>query len=110
MGLAQDDILSAFTFIPFLRNLLTDCLDDASRFARLLNAAAKNAQTLSNNSNNNNNNTISSNNNNNSSKYGGLMEVFKEDVKNIELGMSDFVPMIQDIIDTHQGNLRHDKI
>lgn len=96
MGLASDETLSAFTFIPFLRNLFADCPDEVSRFARLLNAASKSPHLANNNNNNNNNNGSPS-------KYGGQAEVFKEDVKTIELAMSDFVPMIQDIIDTHQG-------
>jgi hypothetical protein len=97
--LSPEGTCTSKMFIPFLRYLLTECPDDAARFARIMSSASKNFPSGYDSKNNFNNSNVPQMN----AKYYANHENYCQDLKNVELTMSDFVPMMLDIIDTHPG-------
>jgi len=95
LNLTPDATCTAKILLPFLRYLLSECPDEVSRFLRIVSSGAKNFPEGG---------VGTGVNNNRGSKYYGNPEEFCTDLKNVELSMSDFIPMVQDIIDTHPGN------
>ncbi|XP_021943705.1 uncharacterized protein LOC110842304 isoform X1 [Folsomia candida] len=95
--LSPDGICTSKIFIPFLRYLLTDVPDDAAKFVRILSSASRNFPVGYDKNNYNNNNT------NMNIKYYTDHGNYCQDLKFVELTMTEFVQMIQDIIDTHPG-------
>lgn len=96
LGLKPDDILSAKHFISFLHYFLSEFPDDAARFALILSSASK---YYSDGANNNN---IGS-----GEQWSGGFSIrnimYSETDGSLEIGMSDFIPLVQDIVDTHPG-------
>jgi hypothetical protein len=95
LNLTPDKTCTSKMLLPFLRYLLCECPDEASRFIRIISSAAINFPegVVG----------LGSNNNVRNSKYYGNHGDFCMDLKYVELAMSDFIPMVQDIIDTHPG-------
>ena len=107
LGLAQDSSLDFETFLKFYHRLVSECPDDASRFIRILWTQARVAKTSVSNNQYKNNFQVTSNGSlkNDQLRFNDTDEPPK--LSSLDIGMSDFIPMIQDIIDTHPGKEIH---
>ena len=88
MGLKSDEVLESVRFLNFYTRLVSDCPDDETRFLSVIAATARKKPLVP------------------PGKRVSVSEEFQfTEYNRLYICMSDFIPMMQDIIDTHPGML-----
>ncbi|CAG7816149.1 unnamed protein product [Allacma fusca] len=86
LGLKNEELLDSERFLHFYQRLMSDCPDDETRFLCIMSVTARKKYLSS------------------PHKRASISEEFSfSDVHRMHICMSDFIPMMQDIIDTHPG-------